>query len=68
VIKYSTTVLHRGAYDFITKPVDFENLTLTMEKTLKHARHSKQTLQAHQGEQYPENVRGRKRAQFHGQP
>ena len=40
------TAMNRGAYDFITKPIDFEDLTLTMEKTLKHARHLKQTLQA----------------------
>lgn len=38
--------MNRGAFDFITKPINFEDLTLTMEKTLKHARHIKDTLQA----------------------
>lgn len=40
------TAMNRGAFDFITKPINFEDLTLTMEKTLKHARHLKETLQA----------------------
>lgn len=40
------TAMNRGAFDFITKPINFEDLTLTMEKTLKHARHIKETLQA----------------------
>lgn len=38
--------MNRGAFDFITKPINFEDLTLTMEKTLKHAREIKKTLQA----------------------
>ncbi|MBO3117168.1 response regulator [Winogradskyella sp. DF17] len=40
------TAMNRGAYDFITKPINFEDLTITMEKTLNHARHLKETLQA----------------------
>lgn len=40
------TAMNRGAFDFITKPINFEDLTLTMEKTLKHAKHIKETLQA----------------------
>ncbi len=40
------TAMNRGAFDFITKPINFEDLTLTMEKTLKHALHIKETLQA----------------------
>ncbi|MAP55209.1 adenylate/guanylate cyclase domain-containing response regulator [Altibacter sp.] len=40
------TAMNRGAFDFITKPINFEDLTLTMEKTLKHAQHLKDTLQA----------------------
>ncbi|RPD99158.1 adenylate/guanylate cyclase domain-containing response regulator [Aureibaculum marinum] len=38
--------MNRGAFDFITKPINFEDLTLTMEKTIKHAKHIKKTLQA----------------------
>jgi len=40
------TAMNRGAFDFITKPINFEDLTLTMEKTIKHAKHIKDTLQA----------------------
>ena len=40
------TAMNRGAFDFITKPINFEDLTLTMEKTLKHAKHIKETLKA----------------------
>src|SRR5210317_325754 len=40
------TAMNRGAFDFITKPINFEDLTITMEKTLEHARHIKETLQA----------------------
>ncbi|MEH6512997.1 MAG: response regulator, partial [Maribacter arcticus] len=38
--------MNRGAFDFITKPINFEDLTLTMEKTLKHASEIRKTLQA----------------------
>lgn len=40
------TAMNRGAFDFITKPINFVDLSLTMEKTLKHARYLKDTLQA----------------------
>lgn len=40
------TAMNRGAFDFITKPINFVDLSLTMEKTLKHARYLKETLQA----------------------
>ncbi len=40
------TAMNRGAFDFITKPINFEDLTITMEKTLKHAQHIKETIQA----------------------
>jgi len=40
------TAMNRGAFDFITKPINFDDLTLTIEKTLKHARHLKETLKA----------------------
>lgn len=40
------TAMNRGAFDFITKPINFEDLSITMEKTLEHARHLKETLQA----------------------
>lgn len=40
------TAMNRGAFDFITKPINFEDLTLTMDKTIKHTQHIKETLQA----------------------
>jgi adenylate cyclase len=40
------TAMNRGAFDFITEPINFEDLTLIMEKTLKHAQQIKQTIQA----------------------
>lgn len=38
--------MNRGAFDFITKPINFEDLTITMEKTLKYASEIKKTLKA----------------------
>ena len=29
------TAMNRGAFDFVTKPINFEDLTITMEKTLQ---------------------------------
>jgi len=40
------TAMNRGAFDFITKPVNFDDLELTMEKTIKHINQIKATLQA----------------------
>jgi adenylate cyclase len=40
------TAMNRGAFDFITKPVNFEDLELTMQKTLKHVQQMKETMKA----------------------
>jgi class 3 adenylate cyclase/FixJ family two-component response regulator len=40
------TAMNRGAFDFITKPVNFEDLELTMEKTIRYVAQLKETLQA----------------------
>jgi len=40
------TAMNRGAFDFVTKPVNFEDLETTMEKTIHHVQQLKQTLQA----------------------
>ena len=40
------TAMNRGAFDFITKPVNFEDLELTMEKTIKHVSQMKETMKA----------------------
>ncbi len=40
------SAMNRGAFDFICKPVNFDDLELTMIKTLKHVDQLKETLQA----------------------
>jgi class 3 adenylate cyclase/FixJ family two-component response regulator len=40
------TAMNRGAFDFVTKPVNFEDLELTMEKTIRYVSQLKETLQA----------------------
>jgi adenylate cyclase len=40
------TAMNRGAFDFITKPVNFEDLELTMEKTIKHVCQLRETMKA----------------------
>jgi adenylate cyclase len=40
------TAMNRGAFDFITKPVNFVDLELTVEKTIEYVRQLKQTMQA----------------------
>ncbi len=40
------TAMNRGAFDFITKPINFEDLSLTMEKTLKHVLQIRETIKA----------------------
>ncbi|MGB3074838.1 MAG: adenylate/guanylate cyclase domain-containing protein, partial [Chitinophagales bacterium] len=38
--------MNRGAFDFVTKPVNFEDLELTMEKTIQHVKLMRETLKA----------------------
>ena len=40
------TAMNRGAFDFITKPIDFKDLEITIEKTIAHVAALKKTLQA----------------------
>lgn len=40
------TAMNRGAFDFVTKPVNFLDLELTIEKTLAHVNQLRQTLKA----------------------
>ncbi len=40
------TAMNRGAFDFITKPINFEDLAVTMEKTIQHVTQIRETLKA----------------------
>lgn len=40
------TAMNRGAFDFVTKPVNFEDLELTMEKTISHVKQMRETMKA----------------------
>jgi adenylate cyclase len=40
------TAMNRGAFDFVTKPINFEDLSVTIQKTIDHVRQTRQTLQA----------------------
>lgn len=40
------TAMNRGAFDFVCKPVNFEDLELTIEKTIQHVAQIKETLKA----------------------
>ncbi len=40
------TAMNRGAFDFVCKPVNFEDLEVTLEKTIAYVAQLKQTLQA----------------------
>lgn len=40
------TAMNRGAFDFVMKPVDFDDLDLTMEKTITYVRQLHETIQA----------------------
>ena len=55
-MKNIRTAMNRGAFDFVTKPIDFEDLRVTIERTLRHmmewreARASRDKLVALQNE------------------
>lgn len=40
------TAMNRGAFDFVTKPVNFTDLETTIEKTIKHVSQLKATIKA----------------------
>lgn len=40
------TAMNLGAFDFVCKPVDFEDLDLTMEKTINYVKQLQETLRA----------------------
>ncbi|MCY4213580.1 MAG: SpoIIE family protein phosphatase [Gammaproteobacteria bacterium] len=40
------TAMNRGAFDFITKPINFGDLKITIEKTLNHMQQMREALEA----------------------
>jgi adenylate cyclase len=40
------TAMNRGAFDFVCKPVDFDDLDVTMEKTINYVKQLHDTMQA----------------------
>jgi len=40
------TAMNRGAFDFVMKPVDFDDLDLTMEKTITYVKQLQETIRA----------------------
>lgn len=40
------TAMNRGAFDFVTKPVNFKDLEVTMEKTIDHVKQIQETIRA----------------------
>jgi adenylate cyclase len=40
------TAMNRGAFDFVTKPVNFEDLELTIEKTVRYVNQLRETMRA----------------------
>ena len=45
-MKNIRTAMNRGAFDFVTKPVDFDDLKLTIDRTLKHLLQWREALAA----------------------
>ena len=45
-MKNIRTAMNRGAFDFVTKPVDFDDLKLTIERTLQHLLQWREALEA----------------------
>ena len=40
------TAMNLGAFDFVTKPVNFQDLEVTIEKTIRHVEQLKETMRA----------------------
>jgi adenylate cyclase len=40
------TAMNRGAFDFVCKPINFDDLSLTIQKTIDHVNELKKTMQA----------------------
>ncbi|ADV61281.1 response regulator receiver modulated serine phosphatase [Isosphaera pallida ATCC 43644] len=47
-MKNIRTAMNRGAFDFLTKPIDFEDFELTLNKSIAHARGIREASRARQ--------------------
>ena len=45
-MKNIRTAMNRGAFDFVTKPIDFKDLQVTIDRTLNHVEELKEALMA----------------------
>ena len=45
-MKNIRTAMNRGAFDFVTKPLDFDDLMVTIERTLRHLEEWREALQS----------------------
>ena len=45
-MKNIRTAMNRGAFDFVTKPVDFDDLRFTIDRTLQHVEELREALSA----------------------
>ena len=45
-MKNIRTAMNRGAFDFVTKPVDFEDLQVTIDRTLRHMEEWREALES----------------------
>jgi len=48
--------MNRGAFDFITKPIDFKDLEITIEKTIAHVEAIKKNASGSKRKRYPKDV------------
>ncbi len=46
-MKNIRTAMNRGAFDFVTKPVDFEDLQVTIDRTLRHLDEWREAVSSH---------------------
>ena len=45
-MKNIRTAMNRGAFDFLNKPIDFEDLRLTIERSLEHLKSMREAFEA----------------------
>ena len=45
-MKNIRTAMNRGAFDFLNKPIDFEDLRLTIERSLEHLKSIREAFEA----------------------